>query len=105
MAQLFGPDCEFLSLSFSSFQGGAQLIEKLITRIRAQAPEKDRSRPKERSQSILKIKRRRSIPHPLKFLQNHSGDDKAVQKRVPEESKLIKLQLTMEVPAALPENP
>uniref|UniRef100_A0A915EPI2 Uncharacterized protein n=1 Tax=Ditylenchus dipsaci TaxID=166011 RepID=A0A915EPI2_9BILA len=68
---------------------GAQLIEKLITRIRAQAPEKDRSRPKERSQSISKSKAS-VYSHPLKFLQNHSGDDKSSPKKSPRGKKTDK---------------
>ncbi|KAI1704054.1 hypothetical protein Ddc_16306 [Ditylenchus destructor] len=75
MAQLFGPDCRFLSISFQEYSESRQLVEGLIQRIRTNKSSSARSRKDRSSGSLLKstIKRRRSIPHPLKIFASHHG--------------------------------
>ncbi|KAI1708697.1 hypothetical protein DdX_11776 [Ditylenchus destructor] len=89
MAQLFGPDCRFLSISFQEYSESRQLVEGLIQRIRTNKSSSARSRKDRSSGSLLKstIKRRRSIPHPLKIFASHHGTKKSEN---PQKSKSTK---------------
>jgi hypothetical protein len=94
LAKLFGPDAQFLSLSFSEYDGAGELMECLIQRIRSHTP----YRRKKSSATSLSALRRKSMP-PLSLLPFKSSKEKLSSRSDREESSS---QSSLEVRSSSP---
>ncbi|VDK63986.1 unnamed protein product [Gongylonema pulchrum] len=67
MADLFGPDCKYLSLSVENYDGALQLMEQMVRTIRLQKAEQRKS-----LLNVVKIVHDQSVARKMKAVADKS---------------------------------